>query len=46
MPANFQEKAKRGAWEKLHKEGVSASDAQKRYVQLVNDLKGKYGFEG
>ena len=46
MPANFQEKAKRGAWEKLHKEGGSASDAQKRYVQLVNDLKAKYGFEG
>ena len=42
----LQEKAKRGAWEKVHKEGIKPADAQKRYVQLVNDLKKKYGYAG
>lgn len=41
-----QEKAKKNAWQKIADEGVSAGDAQKRYVKLVNDLKEKYGFEG
>lgn len=32
-----------GAWEKLAKEGVTQKDAQARYVQLVDQLEGKYG---
>ncbi|KAF2484896.1 acyl-CoA-binding protein [Neohortaea acidophila] len=39
-------KAKKGAWKKIHDEGVSAEDAQKRYVELVEKLKEKHGFEG
>ncbi|TKA80124.1 hypothetical protein B0A55_03333 [Friedmanniomyces simplex] len=42
----LKEKAKRGAWEKLVKEGVSAADAQKKYVALVKSLKDKYGYTG
>lgn len=41
-----QGKAKKGAWKKIHDEGVSAEDAQKRYVELVEKLKEKHGFEG
>ncbi|EMC93353.1 hypothetical protein BAUCODRAFT_94976 [Baudoinia panamericana UAMH 10762] len=39
----LKEKAKRGAWEKVHKEGVTAANAQKKYVALVESLKKKYG---
>jgi acyl-CoA-binding protein len=41
-----QEKAKRNAWQKIVDEGVKPADAQKRYVQLVKDLKEKHGFTG
>lgn len=42
----WQEKAKRGAWQKLVDAKVTPQDAQKRYVTLVNELKDKYGYEG
>jgi len=45
-PFVVQEKAKRGAWQKLVDAKVTPEDAQERYVKLVNDLKVKYGFEG
>ena len=40
-----QAKYKFNAWEKLVNEGVSATDAQAKYVALVEKLKGVYGFE-
>ncbi|KAI9691272.1 MAG: hypothetical protein M1820_009803 [Bogoriella megaspora] len=39
-------KAKYGHWEKLHNDGVKKADAEKKYVELVNSLKQKYGFKG
>ncbi|KAI4842131.1 hypothetical protein E4T44_07492 [Aureobasidium sp. EXF-8845] len=41
-----QGKAKRNAWQKLVDEGVSPSDAQKKYVALVESLKKKHGYTG
>ncbi|KAK1069195.1 acyl-CoA-binding protein (ACBP)/diazepam binding inhibitor (DBI)/endozepine (EP) [Friedmanniomyces endolithicus] len=40
----IKEKAKRGAWEKLVKDGVTPADAQKKYVALVMSLKAKHGY--
>ncbi|KAK0345124.1 acyl-CoA-binding protein (ACBP)/diazepam binding inhibitor (DBI)/endozepine (EP) [Friedmanniomyces endolithicus] len=40
----IKEKAKRGAWEKLVKDGVSPADAQKKYVALVTALKARHGY--
>lgn len=37
-------KAKYSAWEKQAGEKLSPEDAQKKYVALVESLKGKYGF--
>ncbi|KAF4555522.1 putative acyl-CoA-binding protein [Elsinoe fawcettii] len=39
-------KAKHGAWSKVVDEGVSPSDAQGKYVKLVESLKKKYGYNG
>ncbi|KAI4256130.1 MAG: hypothetical protein LQ352_002237 [Teloschistes flavicans] len=39
-------KAKYNAWSKVNDDGVTASQAQEKYVKLVNSLKEKYGFEG
>ncbi|KAI4228435.1 MAG: hypothetical protein L6R36_001626 [Xanthoria steineri] len=39
-------KAKYNAWKGVEDEGVSAKDAQEKYVKKVNTLKEKYGFEG
>jgi acyl-CoA-binding protein len=41
-----QGKAKRNAWQKLVDEGISPSDAQKKYVALVESLKTKHGYTG
>ena len=43
---DVQGKAKKNAWQKLVDEGVSAEDAQQRYIDLVEKLKGDYGFDG
>lgn len=40
-----QEKEKRKAWQKLLDEGVTPADAEKKYVELVGQLKEKYGFK-
>ncbi|MCJ1457562.1 hypothetical protein MMC28_007930 [Mycoblastus sanguinarius] len=43
---DFQGKYKYNAWKKVIEEDeTSGPDAQKKYVTLVNSLKGKYGFE-
>lgn len=41
-----QGKAKYNAWKKVEDDGVSAKDAQEKYVKKVNSLKEKYGFNG
>ncbi|KAK5737244.1 Enoyl-CoA delta isomerase 2, mitochondrial [Elasticomyces elasticus] len=48
VPGMFElkEKAKRGAWEKVVKDGVSPANAQKKYVALVKSLKEKHGYTG
>ncbi|KAI0098128.1 putative fatty acid binding protein [Hypoxylon sp. NC0597] len=46
-PGMFDLKAKYKyqAWQKLVDEGVTAEDAQKRYVKKVEELKEKYGYD-
>ncbi|KAL8962685.1 MAG: hypothetical protein Q9183_005120 [Haloplaca sp. 2 TL-2023] len=39
-------KAKYKAWSKVNDEGLTAQQAQEKYVKVVNGLKEKYGFEG
>ncbi|KAI5463427.1 acyl-CoA-binding protein [Mariannaea sp. PMI_226] len=38
-------KAKKNAWQKLVDEGISAEEAQTRYVALVEALKEKHGYD-
>ncbi|EXJ57906.1 diazepam-binding inhibitor (GABA receptor modulator, acyl-CoA-binding protein) [Cladophialophora yegresii CBS 114405] len=38
-------KAKHKAWQKEVDAGTSAADAEKKYIDLVNKLKGQYGFD-
>ncbi|KIW66449.1 hypothetical protein PV04_05784 [Phialophora macrospora] len=38
-------KAKHKAWQKEVDAGTSAADAEKRYIDLVEKLKGQYGFD-
>lgn len=38
-----QGKAKHRAWKKVVDDKVTPADAEKKYVALVNELKGKYG---
>lgn len=45
LASGLQGKAKYKAWEKEVQAGLSASDAEKRYIELVESLKGKYGFD-
>ena len=33
------------AWQKIVDEGVTPEQAQKQYVELVDKLKGKYGYD-
>jgi pectin methylesterase-like acyl-CoA thioesterase len=40
-----QGKAKHKAWQKEVDAKVSAADAEKRYIALVEKLKGSYGFD-
>ena len=41
----LQGKYKYDAWKAMVDEGVSSSDAQTRYVKLVNELVTKYGLK-
>lgn len=45
MLSHEQEKYKFNAWKKLVDDKVTPEDAQKQYVELVEKLKGIYGFE-
>ncbi|KAI1244242.1 hypothetical protein MGN70_014112 [Eutypa lata] len=38
-------KAKYNAWKKLAEEGITAEQAQERYIAKVEELKGKYGYD-
>ncbi|KAH6659003.1 acyl CoA binding protein [Truncatella angustata] len=38
-------KAKYNAWENVHKDGLSAKEAQDKYVELIEAAKNKYGFD-
>ena len=42
---NGQGKAKYNAWKGRVDEGLSAEDAQSKYVALVESLKEKYGYD-
>ena len=42
---HIQEKYKFNAWQKVVDDKVTPEDAQKKYVELVEKLKGVYGFE-
>lgn len=39
----IQESAKYNAWKKVVDDGLSAADAQKKYIEYVEELKAKYG---
>ncbi|KYK59348.1 acyl CoA binding protein [Drechmeria coniospora] len=38
-------KAKKGAWQKIVDEGITAEQAQERYVALVEKMKETYGYD-
>ncbi|KLJ07460.1 diazepam-binding inhibitor (GABA receptor modulator, acyl-CoA-binding protein) [Blastomyces silverae] len=42
---DFKGKFKYNAWKKVADEGLSAEDAQKQYVELIEKLKAKYGYD-
>lgn len=42
---NFKEKYKFNAWQKVVDEKVTPKDAEKQYIQLVEQLKGTYGYD-
>lgn len=41
----LQGKAKYNAWKKVHEEETSPEEAEKLYIELVEQLKEKYGVE-
>ena len=45
VPFDEQGKAKKRAWQKVVDEGVTPTSAQLKYVQLVESLKTKYGYD-
>ncbi|KJZ79839.1 hypothetical protein HIM_00553 [Hirsutella minnesotensis 3608] len=42
---DLKNKAKKNAWQKIVDEGVSAEQAQERYIALVEKLKVTYGYD-
>ena len=40
---DFEGKAKLSAWKKLAETGITPAEAQKKYVELVESIKQKYG---
>ncbi|KAK7754127.1 hypothetical protein SLS62_003973 [Diatrype stigma] len=38
-------KAKYNAWKKVAEEGITAQQAQERYIAKVEELKAKYGYD-
>lgn len=45
IPLLWQGKYKYKAWEKLVNDGVTPADAEKRYVELVEEMKQKHGYD-
>lgn len=46
LTANVKQgKAKQGAWQKVVDEGLTAAEAQAKYVELVETLKVTYGYD-
>jgi diazepam-binding inhibitor (GABA receptor modulating acyl-CoA-binding protein) len=43
--ADNQGKAKKRAWQKIVDEGVTPTEAEEKYVELVESLKSKYGYD-
>ncbi|EEQ85603.1 hypothetical protein RJZ56_006555 [Blastomyces dermatitidis] len=42
---DFKGKYKYNSWKKVADEGLSSEDAQKQYVELIEKLKEKYGYD-
>ncbi|KAI9848867.1 MAG: hypothetical protein M1837_006383 [Sclerophora amabilis] len=42
---DLKNKAKKRAWQKVVDEGVTPEQAQEQYVELVDKLKNKYGYD-
>ncbi|KAI9924896.1 hypothetical protein ASPWEDRAFT_110376 [Aspergillus wentii DTO 134E9] len=42
---DFKGKAKYNAWKEVAEAGTSPEDAQKQYIELVEELKTKYGYD-
>ncbi|KAL5614337.1 hypothetical protein BROUX41_004443 [Berkeleyomyces rouxiae] len=42
---NLRDKAKYNAWKAAHEEGISAKEAQARYVSKVEEMKVTYGYD-
>ena len=42
---DFKGKAKKNAWQKVVDEGITAEQAQERYIALVEKMKGTYGYD-
>jgi len=42
---DFKGKAKKRAWQKVVDEGTTPSSAETKYVELVESLKSKYGYD-
>ena len=40
-----QGKAKKRAWQKIVDEGVTPTEAEEKYIELVESLKSKYGYD-
>jgi len=41
----WQAKPKKAAWQKVVDQGITPVEAQKKYVELVEQLKSTYGFD-
>ncbi|KAK4209856.1 acyl CoA binding protein [Rhypophila decipiens] len=44
-PWDFKGKAKYAAWQKIYESGISAEEAQAKYVTKVEELKKNYGYD-
>ena len=44
-PSPEQGKAKKAAWQKIVDEGLTAEQAQEKYVALVEKMKAAYGYD-
>ena len=45
VPFVNQGKAKKRAWQKVVDEGITPAAAEEKYIELVESLKGKYGYD-